>query len=1165
MADFAPTPSQRAAIETRGGAVLVSAGAGSGKTKVLTERLMARIMDADDPRDVDSFLVITFTKAAAAELKSRIMDELGQALSVHPENRRLRRQSALCQRAEIGTIHSFCQSILRENCHLLGLAPDFRVADDERAQNIREAVLDRVMDERYEHLDKYPGFALLADTVGAGRDDGRLAALTASLHNKMQCHALPEEWARQQTDALRLEGISDAAQTPWGQELISGARDGAEYWAREMEKLVSLMASGPSEIKNAYSKSVEETALALRDFSRALDDGWDRAQKFAVIPFPRLGGLRNSPDEELSEFIKSRRDACKKAAAAFAEQFSNSSAELIADLRTAAPAMAALTALTLDFDKAYSAEKRRRGLVDFSDLEHMAARLLIGGDGAPTALAREISLRYTEIMVDEYQDVSEVQDAIFRAVSRDGQNLFMVGDVKQAIYRFRLADPAIFLSKYSSYADADKAAPGEPRRIFLRENFRSRAEVIDGANHVFSACMSTKLGETEYDENARLICGAPCEGTVPPPELVLIESRGDGDETPDRVRTEAEAAAEKMAALMASGMEVTDRGRRRPLRWGDIAILLRSANTAGTEYRKALSRRGIPCQSGQGGGFFSSIEISCVMSMLAVVDNPHQDVPLIALLRSPAFGFTPDELSAIRARDRESDYYAALLKAAESDERCADFLEKLRALRAVSADMGACETVWRIYNDLDLMAICSAMQDGETRRQNLLSLLGCAKKFESAGYRGLHRFNQWLRRMADRGEEPEGAQASQDAVQIMSVHRSKGLEFPVVFLCDTSRRFNKQDTRETVLVHPVLGLGPKAMDMEGRVEYPTLARLAIKQRAEREMLSEELRLLYVALTRARERLIVTATVHDPEGELQKLRGTVSFPMQPEVLLRAQSPAQWLMYAAISAPDGKFVITTAEKTENMIAGNIETDAHTTSAAGEELCRRLAFSYPHKSAEELPSKVTATELKHGAFQPDAESAPMLPAEPPLFRQPDFGGGDNKLTAARRGTATHAFLQFMDFDRAASAGAKSEIRRLLADGTLSADEAGAVDEKAVDKLLASDLGRRMLGAKKLNREFRFSVLLPAEEFFPGGQGEEVLLQGAVDCWFEENGGVTVVDYKTDRVTAAEVPARAEFYASQIRAYALAMAAVTGKPVNETVLYFLHPGKAVSDAKKY
>jgi len=1165
MPEFKPTPSQRAAIETRGGAALVSAAAGSGKTKVLTERLMAYLTDPDDPRDIDSFLVITFTRAAAAELRGRIMDGIGRAMAADPDNRRLRRQRALCQRAQIGTIHAFCQTVLRENCHLIGLSPDFRVADEDRAAAMKSAALERVMDERYEDIGGDAGFRLLSDTVGAGRDDSRLSALVLNLHGKMQCHARPEKWAAEQVDNLALDGVADAGDTIWGRELMSAAAQSAEYWAGEMERMVSAMAAGDGRIRAAYSPSVEATAAALRDFRRALDGSWDRAREFSVIPFDRLGSLRDSPDPQLSELVKARRDECRKAAKAMAEQFAESSEKLLADMRRTAPAMEALLRLTLDFDARYAADKRRAGLADFSDLEHMTARLLTAEDGSPTALAREISGRFTEIMVDEYQDVSEVQDAVFRAVSKNGENLFMVGDVKQAIYRFRLADPAIFTEKYNRYKDADAAAPGEPRRVLLRENFRSRREIIDAANRIFSACMSPALGEIEYDGAAALRAGAEYPGTVPAPTLTLIDTRSDpGDEeAPDKVRAEARYAAGMIRRLVDSGAEVTENGVRRGVRWGDIAILLRSANAVGGEYRRALTELGIPVQSGQGGGFFTSAEVSAVTSMLAVIDNPRQDVPLIAALRSPAFGFTPDELSRIRACDRDGDFFSALQKAAEDDEKCAAFLSRLARFRALAPDQELGELLWDVYDRLDLMALCSAMPDGEARRQNLMLLLEYAKKYEATGYRGLHRFLGWLQRLADRGEEPDSGAAAGDCVRIMSVHKSKGLEFPVVFLCDAGRRFNMQDTRETVLVHPKLGLGPKVTDTERNIEYPSLARRAIKRRTDRETLSEELRLLYVAVTRAKERLFITAGMSDPETKLLKMQTAAAYPMPAEVLAAASCPAQWLAYAAL-CPGGELTLKTAQAGD---AGGEEPapeetagDEAETRAAYSELCRRLSFAYPHAQAGKLPSKVTATELKSRLYEQDPESEGLVKSPSGEFRSPDFGREQKPLTGARRGTATHAALQYMDLAAAAlPGGTQRELDRLRERGVLSETEAASVDTAAVERLLSSPTGRGMLSAEKLNREFRFSVLLPADEFFPEGAGEEILLQGAVDCWYDTPEGVAVVDYKTDRVSAAEAEERAKFYAPQMRAYALAMAAVTGRPVLRTELYFLNAGKAV------
>ena len=1164
MAEFAPTESQRAAIETRGGGVLVSAAAGSGKTKVLTERLLGYLTDPDDPKDLDSFLVITFTRAAAAELRSRIMDGVGRALAENPDNRRLRRQNALCQSAQIGTIHSFCQKVLRENCHLLGLAPDFRVADDDRANAMKEAALTRVLERRYQNMDDYPGFQLLADTVGAGRDDSRLEALVMNLHGKMQCHARPEKWAEAQTEGLKLIGASDAGETVWGREIMSAAKKTAEYWAGEMDELVRALAAGNVKIYSAYSPSVQDTAAGLRDFAWALEGDWDKARELAAIPFPRLGSLRDSPDPELSEYVKARRDECKKSVKAFAEQFAESSEKLLEDMRRTAPAMAALLALVLDFDREFSKDKRRAGLVDFNDLEHLTARLTADENGLPTPLARELSQRYTEIMVDEYQDVSEVQDLIFRSVSQEGKNLFMVGDVKQAISRFRLADPAIFTAKYDSYKDSSAAAEGEPRRVLLRENFRSRREIIDGANGIFAACMSRDMGEVDYDDAAALRCGASYPGMVPPPELLLIDTpAGDDDEAPDKVLNEARVTAAMIKKLVDEGTEVFDKGAARPMNYGDAAILLRSANAVGGVYRRALSELGIPVGSGQGGGFFTSIEVSCVMSLLAVIDNPRQDVPLIAVLRSPAVGFTADELSAVRGCDKRSDYYTALKKAAENGGKAGAFMELLARLRDAAPDTELGEFIWRIYNELDLPALCSAMTDGGTRLQNLMLLFEYAKKFEATGYRGVHRFVQWLRRLADRGQEPDtgGAQG----VAIMSVHRSKGLEFPVVFLCDTGRRFNRQDSRSTVLVHPALGLGPKTTDLEKRIEYPTLARTAIKLRTDREMLSEEMRLLYVAVTRAKERLYITASMKDPAAQVEKLRAGASSPAPPELLRQAQCPAQWLIYAAL-ANDIKLDYKVREDENKPTAEPAEPPApKPDEKIMAELQRRLNFAYPHAAAVSLPSKVTATELKSRLSDIDPESGVLAPRPFGEFRAPDFSKSARPLTGARRGTATHIALQYMDFAGATKpGGAAREIKRLADSGLLSPEEAEAVDGKAIETLMSSPLGGRMRAAEKLNREFRFSVLLPAEDFFPDGGEDELLLQGAVDCWFEEADGVVIVDYKTDSVTAEETAGRAEFYAPQLRAYALAVTAVTGKPVKEAFLYFLRPGKAVKMEKK-
>ena len=1149
MARFEPTSAQRSAIEESGRAVLVSAAAGSGKTRVLTERLLRRI---DSDADIDSFLVITFTKAAAAELKGRILDEISERLAVDPDNRRLRRQSALCAKAQIGTIDSFCQSFLREHCHAAQLSPEFRVIEEDRAEAIKQRVIQRVLDACYEAPDE--NFRLLSDTVGAGRDDKRLADTVLELHRKTQSHARPELWLRQQLEALE-PAETDAGRTVWGAQMLEGMRDDALYWAQRMDEMCAL-AANDAVVTAKYGPGFAETALSLHDFARACSLGWDRARQALPISFPRLGTITNPPDPELKEYTKAVRELCKKSCAKYDKLLSASSEKLIADMHKTAPAMRALIELTLRFDRAYAAEKRRRAEVDFADLEHLTAQLLTNEDGSPTELARETSRRFCEIMVDEYQDVNRVQDDIFRALSKNGENLFMVGDVKQSIYRFRLADPLIFTEKYEKYAFLSDAAENEPVKIMLQENFRSRREVIDGINVVFSACMSKKLGEIDYDENALLRCGGVYDDSGCAPELILIDVKSDEEDLRDKTEKEAAVVADKILKLMASGMTVSGRA----LGYGDIALLMRSANSVGETYRRELILRGIPVAAGQGGSFFAATEITSLMSLLAILDNPHQDVALIAVLRSSVFGFTADELTGIRLCDREGDFYTALKKAAETNEKCAVFLETLNKLRSRSTDAPVDELLTFIYNELDLTAKCAAMQDAPQRLANLRIMLELSGRFAAGGFRGLHRFCRWLRQLAGRGGDM-GAAGADDAVRIMTIHKSKGLEFPVVFLCDTSRRFNDADLKQTVLIHPELGLGAKVYDASRRLEYPGLARNAIKQRLRREMLSEEMRLLYVALTRARERLFVTAAVKDPEKKMQSMMLQCTSPMSPEVLIGAQSMADWMIYAQLCSGGDTFKLSLVSAAEAAAAQDDETElphAAPDAALVERLRRSLAFSYPHEAAAHLPSKVTATELKHLELG-DGEAASIAPKSQSRFRTPRLGD-DRPLTPTQRGSAAHTLLQHIDYAKTGSETAlREELSRLTEQKFLTPRQAESVDLGCILRLFASPIGRRIMNANRLWREFKFSLLCPAEKLFPGGEGESVLLQGVIDCMIEENGEITIIDYKTDRVRGDETLERARSYAKQLEAYAYAAQRMTGRPVRECVLYFLYSGEIV------
>ena len=1163
MSEFRPTPAQKAAIEARGSALLVSAGAGSGKTRVLTERLMSRICDDDEPMDLDSFLIITFTRAAAGELRGRIMEELAERLAREPGNRRLRRQNALCSRAQIGTIHSFCSALLREYAGRAGIAPDFAIADEDRARELRRLSLETVLEAAYAEAE--PGFIQLADTVGAGTDDRRLESLVLELHGKLQSHARPGDWAARQSELFET-GAEDAADTPWGRELLESAADELLWWAGEFDELVRSLA-GFEKMGKAYVPSFSETASSLRGAAKRAAEGWDALREALPIEFPRLGTLRGGgEDPELAERAKARREACKKAAKRLEKGFTLPSAQLLRDMRATAPAMRALLKLVGDFDAEYTRRKRRRSLLDFADLEHLAARLLTEPDGSPTETAREVSRRYAEVMVDEYQDVSLVQDMIIRAVSDSGRRLFMVGDVKQSIYRFRLADPTIFLKKYESYADAPQPE-GVPRRVFLRESFRSRGEVVDAVNAVFGCLMSKGLGEMEYDERARLRAGLEYPGVVPVPELVAVPLPGadEDEERPDKIEVEAAYAARMMRRLVETGTKISEGGALRPLGYGDIAVLLRSVNVSGPVWRRVLAREGVPVEAGQSGGFFEAPEVAVILSLLAVIDNPRQDVALISVLRSELFGFTNDELTEIRLMSGEGDFYAALRARAEVSEKARAFLDTLARLRDFARDSELATLIWEIYESLGCMALCSAMRDGEGRRARLLRLFELARSFETTGWRGLRRFLDWLRSMRERGEEP--AFPDEDgggAVRIMSIHRSKGLEFPVVFIGDTARQFNRSDLRGSVLVHPELGLGPKFTDAARGIEYPTLARRAVANRLERELLSEELRLLYVAMTRARERLFITCTFADPQKTMDKLAPAAQEHIPAQALLPMRSMAEWLICAALGTGGRALTLSIGGDEEGVPrrvtpAAQPEPERTGEEASPVDFDALLAWRYPHSGAETLPSKLTATELKSLA-EPDAESAELLPRAARTFRRPDIALAARRLTAAERVTATHLALRYLELGALTTPEAAREaVDRLAAAGKLSAREAAAVDAAGLCRFALSPLGRRITAAPRVLREFPFALLCPAERFFPGAEGEELLLQGVVDCCLIEPDGAVIVDYKTDRIAPEAAPERAKRYAAQLETYAWAVSRITGLAVKAKIVYFLQPGEAV------
>lgn len=1160
------TTAQRQAVENTGGPLLVSAAAGAGKTRVLVERLMDRVRAG---ADVDRFLIITFTNAAAAELRGRISQELGKLLAQEPGNRHLRQQLTLVYQAHISTIHAFCGELLRQWGYLLDLDGDFRLMDEMEARLLLQEAMDDLLESRYEAPDET--FALLLDIFSAGRDDLPLQEMALDIYGKLQSHRDPARWLQEQSAAFDVTGVTNAAQTVWGAYLLGQLRSLAGYWRDQLSPVLEECRAGVA----AYCPSLQATVDGL--FRLAGAERWEEA---AAPEFPRLGSSAKCLDPALAQRAKNLREQCKAQMAKAAEPLAYTSQQLLAQIKAVAPAAKALLELVGELSAAYAGAKSKRGVLDFNDLEHLALRLLTEYPQA----AVEWSGHFEEVMVDEYQDTNQVQNAIFDALTKDRGDLFMVGDVKQSIYRFRLADPTIFLEKYRAYPPAAQADPGQGRKVVLGENFRCRGEVIDCVNFLFENLMSRELGELDYGEDEALR-----QGREFPPradcacELHLLsnpktELGGAGDSA----MAEPRFIAQRLQRLLAEGFLVDDgQGGQRRVEPGDMAILLRSPGGSLGKYVRALREVGIPWASEGGEDFFETPEVSVALSYLEIIDNPRQDVPLIAVLRSPLYGFTPDRLAQLGQGREEGCFYDALVRDGGQDAK--DFLDTLHTLRELARDTRGFELIWEVYCRTGLLALYASMPGGQTRREHLLALHSYARQFDATGHKGLFGFLNHLRRRRDQGEALSVPSAEGGGgVRILSIHRSKGLEFPVVVVGGLGKRFNHTDSQLPMLFHRELGLGPRGLDTKRLIRYPTLCRWAVAAKLEEEMLSEELRLLYVALTRAKEKLIMTCAMQDVEREVEKLLEQARLPVQPQALAHMPTPGHWVLCAALTRPEAGAIrfglppvhvppvgvdFGGAWDVRHHDAGVYQTRSSAAGVptdlpqAGPVQTPDYTWHYPWQVASGLPSKLTATQLKGRTLDMEVEEQASPTAKKAIFDRPDFAL-EKGLTAGERGTAHHLVMQYLDYGKTESREKlEEELDRLSAQGFITPQQRRAVDPQVFLAFFRSSLGREVLAAGEgLRREFKFSLLEPAEKYWPQLEpGETVLMQGVVDCFFDTPQGLVVVDFKSDRVTQETVAQRAENYRPQLEAYADALSTLLLRPVSRKVLWFFALGRAV------
>ena len=1185
MGELKLTEQQHAAVFDRGGSLLVSAAAGSGKTKVLVERVFSYL--TQERANVDDFLIITYTRAAAAELRARLASELAARVAETPEDRHLRRQMFRVYQADIKTVDGFCASLLREHIHLLEpvdgrcLTPDFRVLDEAEAQLLRERALERTMETFYQDIENGDEEAAqLAGTLGAGRDDRALTALVLELHSKIQSHPYPEKWLRAAAESWR-QLPSSLADSDYGRTVMEDTVRRALFWAGQLERAVAAM-EDCEPVYKANAAQFLAAAAELRRYEQASQEGWDAMGRVQPV-LQRAGAVKNGENDEAKAAAKAVREKYKKAKEEMTAPYLVTEREHLEDLQAAAPSMLALLRLTERFSQRYQAEKVRRNAMDFSDQEHYAVTLLCGQDDEPTDLARQVSQRYQEIMVDEYQDTNEVQDCIFQAISREGRNLFTVGDVKQSIYRFRLADPTIFLEKYRRYADAAKAADGQPRRMVLSRNFRSRREVLEATNAVFADIMSREMGEMDYTAEERLYFGADyyTGAAGRETEMHVISVEDTPEQRFDRTEAEARFAARRIRQLLDEGFPVQGENGMRPVRPEDIVILMRSPRSRMKAFTAALAREGIPCGGGESDDFFSAMEIAVTVSLLEIVDNPRQDVPLIGVLRSPLVGLSPNQLAAIRAVLPEGDYYDALCQDESSAAR--EFLTLLNELRQAAREMPADDLLWYIYDRCHVMAIFGAMEDGAMRQARLTALYDYARQLVQSGKAGLFDFISHLRQLLENGDAPTlGTAQAAEGVQIMSIHRSKGLEFPVVILADLQRSFNRQDLNRPVLVHPELGLGTDRVDRERHIRYATISKEALALRLEREAKAEEMRILYVAMTRAREKLILIDCRKGMEKKLRDLTAMTGIPVPPEAVADADSPGEWVLLSLLHTTQAAAlhgmagvrpeVLTQAPDSWSIRLWHENGEASGTAVEDAEEAgvprdftepdrAALDFVYPHAAVTTVPTKITATQLKGRELDQEVAGGAGTVRRPSEPEKPRFLQEIHGLSAAERGTAIHLVMQYLPMDTAAEEqSVAAQVQALEQRRLLTPAQAEAVDKRAIAAFLRSPLADRIRGAEQVWREYRFALLMPAERYAGGAEGEEMLLQGVADCVFRKDGALTVVDFKTDRVTAEEAPARAEIYRGQLQAYSDALSRIMEMPVERRVLYFFQCGQEIS-----
>lgn len=1217
---------QLAAIETLDKNILVAAAAGSGKTSVLVERIIRRVLDSSRNFDVDRVLVVTFTNAAAAEMRQRISAALQRALAENPESAHLKRQLALLNAASITTIDAFCQSVVKQNFHLLGIRPNFRIAGEAELELLQYEAIENLFEVKYQA--KEPGFLNVIGHYGKQFSDDKLYEMLLDLYVFSRSHPEPDQWLNHVLDAYDVHTESRFRETAWG-GFLRGKIE------KELRRCLDLVKKS-KDIAAAeqflyYNQTLEQDELQIVALLDAFDISWETAaQAFEGCAFSRLASAPKDADPEVKDELKERRELYKSRILKLKDRFFSATfLGWTEELKQIAPIIRQITLLTREFAASYAAAKLERGIVDFYDLEHFCLRLLrekTEGGYRPSPVALALQEKYHEVMIDEVQDTNGLQEAILHLVRRNGAaNLFLVGDVKQSIYRFRLAEPELFNEKYHTYPQLGS----QYALIRLSNNYRSRKTVIDAVNFLFSQIMTPECAEIDY-RGAELCAQAAypeAAHTLDGPVEVCLMDRagtektaletGQSDEEESAFAAEARWIASRIAALMEEGRSVFENGSYRPLQLRDIVILLRAVKGKSGILLEALRARGIAAYAELSSGYFAAMEIRTMLALLAVLDNPRQDIELAAVLHCPVVGLTAAELAEIRLADTEGDLWTALnafinQQPSENvylNEKIAWFLKRFETWREVALRKSVPELIWQLYDETGYYDYVGAMEGGVLRQANLRMLYDRARDYEATNFRGLFRFLRFIEKMRAKETDLSIARTlseNEDVVRIMSIHKSKGLEFPVVFVADIGKGFNLQDQNRPLLLHKRFGVGAfitsDADSLMGQLRYPSLVRSAIAWKSELESKSEEMRVLYVALTRAKEKLILVGSVRNLAKRIVKWQmqlNSAQNQLPPECIEGAHCFLDWIVPALLYHRAGKVLYEYTASTPEF-SGSLWDDPSrwqieivpAVSAAAEKPMESessklflkkveqlapvapteykacveavLKWHYPHQAAVDKPAKLSVTEMKR-RFDNEAPEFPVRSLEFAVkrnqsFLRPRFEQVRTALTAAEYGTVMHAVMQHLPLSLSAEKAAiNGFIHSLVQREILLHEQAAQVHFNSIQRFLQSSLAERMRQSSCVRREMPFSILLPAHTFYPDleDQGETLFVQGIVDVLFDEPDGLVLIDYKTDRAQPAEYAVSKHRY--QLNLYAEAIEKIFRKKVKEQHLYLISTGKFV------